>query len=577
MKPGRASAPSPVTLSNCVEEFALRMYAALDTPLTTSLSMQALACDWEGVVRKAVDPRAYNDPTSFYLDYQAVKLMAKNPLLPTGINTRKVAEKKFIDAEVQCLETNRRFRDLSTGVSPRLHRVLHTAQRKIADILGDVPSLEDLDMAFGPGANFGVRRQTTSYHKLTSPLESTHSLVHLLPDLLAEVPGWISADKAEVSLVNGSELTFVHKDATTDRAICIEPLLNGFLQKGIGSWIRNLLRRHGINLRDQGVNQRLAMLAERLGLCTADFSSASDTIAYLLVWTLLPPDWCELLDAARCPSFTYEGRWYPFQKFSSMGNAYTFELETLIFYALAYACCVEEDIQPRTGENISVYGDDVIIPRGAFDLFQEVSTFCGFKLNSTKSFSDGVFFESCGTDVFCGELVTPYRLKRGLTTITDLFYAANLVVRIMERVNANSSAAETDRNNIRLRNLSDVHRWLVSLIPSHRMVLGPFDEGDDWLISPFDRVSPSQGTFGWRHRRLVRSPVKYAPDDGFWPMSYALYSVYRKAGDEVEDAAPVLWSSGASLRNVTKTKVGSTWSMDWEYPLSLAGLLWQGY
>lgn len=591
LNPRCSSGPRPnsvVASQLRVQEFALRMFEALDTPRSHSLHIMASAGMWESVVRSAPDPKQHTGPNEFFLDYQCCKLMSKNPLLPTGINTRAVAEKKFIEAEKACLLTNERLRDLSTGVSPRLHRILHAAQRKIADILGDRPELEELDLSFGPGANFGVRGNTSAYHKLTSPMESTHSMIELLPELLGEAPGWFGPDGTivEVSLVNGSDLTFVPKDATTDRAICIEPLLNGFLQKGIGVFIRNRLRRHGVNLKDQTINQDLARIALDSGLSTVDFSSASDTIAYNLVWELLPPEWCELLDAARCPNFRYDGRWYPFQKFSSMGNAYTFELETLIFYALAYACCVEVEVQPRTGVNLHVYGDDVIIPRVAFDLFQEVSTFCGFTLNSTKSFRDGVFFESCGTDVFLGRLVTPFRLKRGLATVSDLFFAANLVVRIIERIHDNTTENNRAANKARVDRLSDVHRWLVGLIPSHRMVLGPYDEGDDWLICAFDRVCPSQGTFGWRHRKLVVTPVKYMPniDPGNkypeWPMSYALYGAYRSSGERNwDELAPVLWSEGAALRNVTRTRVGVTWSSDWRYPLALvaAGRLWQGY
>jgi len=572
--------PDAVSRSLRVQKFALRMYEALGTPKSQSLFMLASAGMWGDVVKASVEPTAHVSSDDFFLDYQCCKLMSKNPDLPTEIDTRKVAERKFIDAEVACKATNDRFRNLATRVSPRLARILHAAQRKIADILGDLPQLEELDLAFGPGASFGVRGETTAYHKLTSTLESTHSMIELLPDLLAECPGWVSEGTTPVNLVNGSDLTFVPKDATTDRAICIEPLLNGFLQKGIGSWIRNRLRRHGINLRDQTINQTLAMRALEEGLSTVDFSSASDTIAYLLVWELLPPDWCELLDAARCPNFHYEGRWYTFQKFSSMGNAYTFELETLIFYALAFACCTEVDVRPITGLNLHVYGDDVIIPRVAFDLFQEVSTFCGFTLNDKKSYKDGLFFESCGTDVFNGRLVTPYRLKRGLSTVNDLFFGANLVVRIMERIYDNTTEDNWTENQIRLDRLADVHRWLVSLIPKHRMVLGPYDESDDWLLAPFDRVCPSQGTFGYRHRRLIVTSKKYVPDTGLWPMSYALYGAYRASDRSSWDAlAPVLWSEGAALRNVTRTRVGVTWSSDWRYPFALVGVygLWRGY
>lgn len=562
--------------------FALRVWEALGDATSLGLHSSASAGDWRSVVTHVQpSPSTYGSPYEFFLAYQASKLVSKMPGLPTGIDTRKSAEKRFIEAEASCLATNTRFEYCQMiGDYSDCTAVLHAVQRKIADILGPVPTFDALDFSFGPGANFGVRGQTTAYHKLTSALESTHSMGPLLSEFLAEFPGWVTEATADVALVNGSDLSFVPKDAKTERSICIEPLLNGLMQKGIGTYIRNRLLRHGINLRDQTINQRLAMSCEELGLSTVDFSSASDTIAYGLVWDLLPPDWCELLDSARCSQFRYEERWYPFQKFSSMGNAYTFELETLIFYSIAYSVMVEADIRPLTGTNLHVYGDDVIIPRGAYDRFKTVSTFCGFSINEQKSYKDGPFYESCGTDVFLGHLVTPFRLKVEPKTPGDLLYLANSLVRLSQRIiNCAGTDAELAAAYKVAKSLASVHRWIIGLIPKRYRVFGPDNESDAWLICPFDRAVPSQGHFGWWHKRLVASPAKYTAPDGLWPMVYALYGVYRSSGpaDIWDDSAPVLWSSGAALREKVRYRVGVTQSADWEYPPMIAGLFWQGY
>lgn len=92
-----------------------------------------------------------NDPTMVPLeereDYlyaaQIQALLSKQDFLDLGYDRRSSAILKFIAAERKCRETNER---LWTQLPERdVAGVLHTAQRKIADILGPPPSLDDLD------------------------------------------------------------------------------------------------------------------------------------------------------------------------------------------------------------------------------------------------------------------------------------------------------------------------------------------------------------------------------------------------------------------------------------------------
>jgi hypothetical protein len=378
-----------------------------------------------------------------------------------------------------------------------------------------------MDFRFGPGATFGVRGETSPYNKVIANLECTDALVDGLSEFLEEFPGWISPGQHTVTVLPGSQLAFVPKDATTDRPICIEPLLNALKQKGIGSWIRGLLRRIGLDLNDQTINQNLARLAVKLGLATVDFASASDTIAYLLVLELLPIEWVMLLDSCRSASFwdKKQGTWVNFHKFSSMGNAYTFELETLIFYALAKATCDELDIKTNIREDISVYGDDVIIPAAAFDLFQEVSEYCGFAINEKKSFKEGIFFESCGHDYFAGEFVRPFLWKHELTKLTSAFYAANTIKRIAKQ---SSKLRRKDGVDAKFR---AVYGRAVAGIPGGLRRLGPEGFGDGHLISDFDVATPPLARDGWcgyYFDSFQEKTVQIAMSE--WPAAYALYS-----------------------------------------------------
>lgn len=540
-----------MTLSALV--WARKLWVALDTAVSLSMTILDRYGEYEQLVKKAIDPRDYQTAYSFYLDYQAVKVLSKFPYLDTKIDLQAEAQKKFLEAEVQCTLTNDRFRGWKLGLrefnpTSGVSEILYLASQKIATILGPVPGYEKLDFRFGPGACFGVRGDTSVYKKLTQPLECTFAFTPILSDFLAEFPGWIPEGSVPVDQVPGSELTFVPKDAKTDRPICIEPLLNGLYQKGVGSYIRNRLLRHGVNLRDQTVNQRLASLALDLDLCTVDFASASDTIAYMLVLELLPIDWLEFLDVARSPSFLSEGNWYDFQKFTSMGNAYTFELESMIFFALACASCAVSKVPYETGKTLSVYGDDVIIPKAAYGLFLEACSFSGFTINQAKSFTSGVFYESCGTDWFLGSNVRPLLLKKRPESLMDLYYVSNGTLNIADRISTLGLGSEGNLHSRRISNLRELHAWCVGCIPRDWRLLVPKGAGEVGLHADFDVAVPSRHECwdGWEIRTVCSSPRRVKESE--WPMSLALYWAGDGSHEWWASSSEILHSEGYALR-----------------------------
>lgn len=559
-------------------DLAPRVLESINTPVSLACALLLKYGEHKQLAEKKIDPRDYRSAASFAKDHQSVKLLAKFPKLKTGIDTKAVGRQKFLAAEIQCMKTNARFRDHSSGskqFEPRVERILSNARRKIAKILGPVPSFSEMDFRFGPGATFGVRGETSPFNKLVADLECTDAMVPTLQEFLEEFPGWMIPGVYDVTVIPGSELAFVSKDATTDRPICIEPLLNGLMQKGIGSWIRLCLKRVGLDLDDQTANQKLASMALELGLATVDFQSASDTIAFLIVLELLPIEWVNLLERCRSPNFWDGHHWVSFHKFSSMGNAYTFELETLIFYSLAKACCDELGIEAHIRENMSVYGDDVIIPSGAFDLFQEVSEICGFTVNKKKSFKDGLFYESCGHDYFNGEFVRPFLWKREFSKLTSAFYAANTIKRMAKLSNTLLSKEGCDVRFL------PVYNQCVAGIPSRLRRKGPEGFGDGHLISDFDEATPPLARDGWcgyLFDSFQESAILYSPKgDGGWPASYALYNAMsasqswdRTVPDDIDGRELAIWalqlklqepsrpSRGYSVRGRTKLKKART-------------------
>jgi hypothetical protein len=209
------------------------------------------------------------------------------------------------------------------------------------------------------------------------------------------------------------------------------------MQKGVGSYIRKRLRSHGVDLDDQGVNQTMAQAAVHFGYATIDLSMASDTISKELVYDLLPVDWAIFLDDLRSPAgILPDGSRILYEKFSSMGNGYTFELESMVFYALSRAVIdhLELFVPPF------VYGDDLVIPSECFALLSEVFSHCGFEVNTSKSFVEGQFYESCGRHFFGGHEVTPIYQKEIPDSLPAWIRAGNRLYRYHDRSAVGKSA-----------------------------------------------------------------------------------------------------------------------------------------
>jgi len=541
-------------------DVGLRVLEALDSPCALRVAMLLEAGD-PGALDGSISPLGYDDPVNFFLDRQATSLLAKNEHIPSPYNRRGEALKKFIEAEDRCAETNLRIKALGAlGNATRsdVDQAFCLARRKIAEILGPVPTLADLDFRFGPGSSLQVRGDTSVYQKVHSPLECTSSLLPVVSELLGEIPGWHpEGSTVTIEIVPGSRLDTVPKDAKIHRPICVEPLLNGLMQKGIGSYMRECLRAFGLDLDRQDVNQVLAKEAYYRGLATVDFSSASDLIAYMLVLDLLPIDWVEFLERCRSESYTIEGGTYPLNKWSSMGNAYTFELETLIFYALGWGCMKVLGLEPITRAktslvNLRVYGDDVIIPTAAFDLFSEVCSHAGFVINDHKSFTCGSFYESCGMDYFRGYLVRPLQWKLEMATVRDLMYAANTVWQMANRLSDLGSVATHLPVGHHVDRLLEAHAWIIQKIPRKLRLTGPPFAGDGHLWCDIGVARPRYRYGGGEHfgaflcystiterpRRVVILPEDAEPDPRKRQVAqpeFTAFATYFCGHSEVDD------------------------------------------
>ena len=338
---------------------------------------------------------------------QSKALFSKDEDMISPINKEAVAFAAFEDSERTCKEINDKLTSGSPLPEKGAEAIIMIAKRKIESILGECPTIDELPVRFGPGASATCRKTTSARWKLSTPPSISSSCFSYGVAALERAAGrWLEPFGA-LAVVAG-ELDFVPKNYKTHRSIVMEPSLTGALQRSVGAVLKRRLYRAGINLEDQSVNRERARVGSITGLyATLDLSRASDSIAYQLVQELLPGDWFELLDLLRTPVVRYKNRLIELEKFSSMGNGYTFELESLLFYGIAYAVAVHEG----HSRDISVYGDDIIVttPLGEA-LFRWLPVF-GFTPNIEKSFLDGPFRESCGFDSFQGVDVRPFYLK----------------------------------------------------------------------------------------------------------------------------------------------------------------------
>lgn len=368
-----------------------------------------------------IDPNHYSDATAFAIDFCVVEMVRKYTSLRTTVDKRAACSDTCEGAEQLCERTNRELNSRLSG-NPEANAIFHRARSKIAQVLGPLCVGRCAALSgWSNGSTFDLRRGTTLDRKISSKLTVTYDAMPYAAAYLSNDWLWfeaISSHKVEgpfcclasaFKLVPGNKWTTVAKTAFVDRPISIEPTMNIFLQKGAGAHIRQRLLRFGVDLSDQSLNQRLARDAFMANLATVDLSSASDTISISLVADLLPHDWFVFLDNLRSRRTYVDNVWRSCEKFSSMGNGFTFELESLIFWALSKATLLENN--EASDAVCSVYGDDIIIPASSFTSLKNVLETAGFCINTRKSFWNGNYFESCGKHYFKGVDVTPFYQK----------------------------------------------------------------------------------------------------------------------------------------------------------------------
>ncbi len=550
-----ASSVTDVAVSN--------FFSSLDCPRSLACWLLYSSGEFQQLLNLETRVSDYDGPASFRDAYTATLFLSKADFLNLDVSREDVAIAKFLKFEEQCQRTNHRFKfPLSDPqlLGPNVW-LLNATKRKIEVILGDFCCEELVDAAnWGPGVTTLTKGEHVSAtNKFHCENGMTHELYSFVSPWFSEAyplwADWLESQHGPQLFARqeGNQVITVPKNSKTDRVIAIEPGVNLWFQKGIGSMIRRRLSRSGIDLNSQERNQQLAKRSSLDdSLATVDFSSASDSISFEVVRELLPPRWFSLLNATRSKNGVIKGTSFRWMKFSSMGNGFTFELESLIFFA---AACAVLDFLELSTKDVSVFGDDVIIPSGAFNLYSSFTEFLGFTVNQEKSFSLGCFRESCGAHYYDGLDCKPLFLKERLQNAQSFYKLANGIRRLAHRHNFNCGCDSRFR-------ISFNH--LRSGVPKSLRFGIPDGVGDGGFIGNFDEATPvlahregifgASGYEGYLVRCVIETGIRqYFEGDGLlfarlWGIPKGSSSLSRKQSDQA-------YGNYYTLRGRTRMKV----------------------
>jgi hypothetical protein len=372
-------------------------------------------------------------------DYMATALLSKLPPLP-GADTSylvSAAIEGFQVSEALNRMTNKSWENLAM-IDRQLAvwgSSIESLQMIVRSVVGRAPSLKTL----------GLNLVWTTGSSVTLPLK--HACAEAKCERgtsvtypLAKALNTFIKDGGELSplistgawfLTPGNLFDTAPKNMKTDRTIAKEADLNMLYQKAIGTTLKRRLLSCNIDLFNQAHNQFASTRCMRSESATVDMRNASNSTCRKPVYTVFPDDWVELFDVTRSHFGTFAQRkavlagpskvdWFQYEMLSSMGNGFTFEVESVLFYAIAQAA-------GASPAEINVYGDDVILPQRYVEAFKGIAAVFGFEVNIAKSFTSGAFFESCGAYSYFGVDVSPIKIKDHLNGPKDCIILANKI------------------------------------------------------------------------------------------------------------------------------------------------------
>lgn len=331
----------------------------------------------------------------------------------------------------------------------------------------------------GPGASLRTQGRNSAYEKnfvnchTTTSIPLAQSLFRVMsqdPTLRRTIEWKVLNGQGELKVESSSRLTTVPKNCDIDRTINVEASVNMCAQLLLGDIINEVLAGYKYDSAvQQERNKSMAQWGSVSGhYATIDLKMASDLIQRLLCKDLLPGLVFAALDDCRSHSVEdSSGEVIPLFMMSSMGNGFTFPLQTYVFtlalrlalYELGFLELLEKPNFEKM--RYGVYGDDIICPTIVFDHLCDILRCFGLTVNTTKSFAWGDFRESCGGDFYRGKNVRGVYLK-DMSKLSHFYSAVNRLL------------VWSARHNISIHHTIDYlmpDRWMYDCVPP--------DESDD--------------------------------------------------------------------------------------------------
>lgn len=214
----------------------------------------------------------------------------------------------------------------------------------------------------------------------------------------------------------------VPKDSRGPRIVCKEYVTNQFVQQAAKATLYELIEQHPltsgqVNFTDQTINGKLALWGSHVerDIVTLDMKDASNRILWWLVKMLFPANWVEMLDATRSEYIRNGSEKYgPINMYAPMGSALSFPIESLVHWSIAVSSITLVMGMDLTHvlKHVYVYGDDIVLRGLPYKVLFPIFEKLGMCFNESKCCTGGHFRESCGTDAYRGELVSPLRIKK---------------------------------------------------------------------------------------------------------------------------------------------------------------------
>lgn len=452
----------------------------------------------------------------------------------------------FLDTEV---EVNRLNEELL--VNPEVRDRRQVVQDLASNLICAVTDQYDRSRVI-PKHGPGVTSNVEIHKKWSSPLSPGSSVGDLNSlyfyndtaalDRINRFPTWKTRDYFAPKKGEIAKVVLVPKDSRGPRLISAEPAERQFIQQGIAGQLVDLLQSNPlsaghVNFDDQSINQDMAIRASKTReWATLDLKDASDRVSLGLVHLLFGKSraYSDILLARSSFTTLPNGTIVRLGKYAPMGSALCFPVLASVVWSLSVASLASAyGNLDRACSSVFVYGDDLVVPSElAHQVIFDLESF-GLKVNRDKSFINSAFAESCGTDAFLGETVTPLRLKH----LWNLFLG-DKHAQAKACVSLAAHAAEC-----KTRSYHSASEYYYSAV---EQFLGPLPYATE--TSPYiGRIVPpsvwethqnewvARERNGWRSFSafVIRTAKKHNPDDGPWEHIYRTASM-RGSGKTVK-------------------------------------------